>query len=108
MNVSYQVPGRVPEDGTRELVSRYWRERFNGEPYYTDGELFEDYEPAYLAGHEARIRGSERAYDEIEPELHRNWDAQRGPRSLSWSKARHAVRRGWESAREIAGQDGRR
>lgn len=101
MNVSYQIPGRAPEDDTREVVSRYWRERFGDEPYYSEGELFEDYEPAYLAGHEARIRDFNRAYEQVEAELHREWDAQRGSRSLAWSKARHAVRRAWEDAARV-------
>lgn len=101
MNVPYQIPGRAPEDDTRQAVSRYWRERFGGEPYYSAGERFEDYEPAYLAGHEARVRDFDRAYEQVEAELHRNWDAQRGERSLAWSKARHAAHRAWEDAARL-------
>lgn len=98
---SYQIPGRTPDAGDRAAVSRYWRERFSDEPYYGDGERFEDYEPAYLAGHTARVRDFNRAYEQVEAELHRDWDAQRGACSLAWSKARHAVRRAWDQAAQI-------
>ncbi len=98
MNTPYQIPGRAPEDTDRDTVSRYWRDRFTEEPYYAEGALFEDYEPAYLAGHEARLRNFAQAYEQVEAELHRDWDANRGDKSLAWSQARHAVRRAWENA----------
>ncbi|CAP53363.1 hypothetical protein EIQ06_11120 [Xanthomonas campestris pv. campestris] len=105
MNVPYQIPGRAPDEGRNQNVSQYWRERFTEEPYYAEGDRYEDYEAAYLAGHEARVRDMARAYDQVEAELHRDWDANRGSSSLSWSKARHAVRRAWESAAEFVSGD---
>lgn len=101
MSVPYQIPGRAPNGEERSLVSQYWRERFADEPYYCDGERFEDYEPAYHTGHQARIRNVNQAYEQVEAELHRDWDSTKGSQTLSWSKARHAVRRAWERA----GQD---
>ncbi|MEL4893722.1 hypothetical protein PQU63_20280 [Xanthomonas protegens] len=98
MSVPYQIPGRAPNDEDRSTVSQYWRDRFADEPYYSEGERFEDYEPAYHAGHEARIRDFNRAYEQVEAELHRDWDQNKGSQTLSWSKARHAVRRAWERA----------
>lgn len=101
MTASYQIPGRAPQDDDRDEVARYWRERFADEPYYVEGERFENYEGAYIAGHEARVRNFTQAYEQVEAELHRNWDADKGSASLAWSKARHAVRRAWERAGEI-------
>lgn len=98
MSVPYQIPGREPNDDQRSAVSQYWRERFVDEPYYTEGERFEDYEPAYHVGHEARVRNLAQAYEQVEADLHRQWDADKGSATLSWSKARHAVRRAWERA----------
>lgn len=60
MNVPYQIPGRAPDEDRSQNVSTYWRERFTEEPYYTEGDRYEDYEGAYLAGHEARIRDNAR------------------------------------------------
>lgn len=97
MNVTYQIPGRQPEVD-RDEVSRYWRDRFPEEPYYSEGEHYEDYEPAYLAGHAARVEDFSRAYEQVEAELRQRWEAEKGRESLSWSKARLAVRRAWERA----------
>lgn len=69
MNVPYQIPGRAPDEDRSQNVSTYWRERFTEEPYYTEGDRYEDYEGAYLAGHEARIRDNARAYDQVEAEF---------------------------------------
>ncbi|MEE7548136.1 hypothetical protein HF319_14780 [Xanthomonas sp. Kuri4-1] len=101
MNTPYQIPGRAPDEDDRQDVSSYWRDRFADEPYYAEGERFEDYEAAYVAGHEARVRNFTQAYEQVEAELHRSWDADKGSASLAWSKARHAVRRAWERAGEI-------
>lgn len=60
MNVPYQIPGRAPDEDRSQNVSNYWRERFTEESYYTEGDRYEDYESAYLAGHEARIRENAR------------------------------------------------
>jgi hypothetical protein len=98
MTVTYQIPGRAPEENERDAVSRYWREQFPEEPYYAEGEHYEDYEPAFLAGHEARVRNFEQAYEQVEAELRQRWEADKGSDSLAWSKARHAVRRAWERA----------
>jgi len=98
MTVTYQIPGRVPDEGERDEVSRYWRGRFPEEPYFVEGEHYEEYEPAYLAGHEARVRDYARAYEQVEAEVRQRWEADKGRQSLPWSKARHAVRRAWEHA----------
>ncbi|AOD16249.1 hypothetical protein VB151_00990 [Xanthomonas fragariae] len=105
MSVPYQIPGRAPDESRNQNVSNYWRERFTEEPYYTDGDRYEDYEPAYLAGHEARMREVALAYDQIEADLHKDWETNRGSSSLSWSKARHAVRRAWENAPDFVTGD---
>ncbi|MBB5865068.1 hypothetical protein [Xanthomonas sp. 3058] len=105
MNAPYQIPGRAPDENRSQNVSSYWRERFTEEPYCAEGDRYEDYEAAYLAGHEARIRDVARAYDQVEAELHRDWEANRGSSSLSWSKARHAVRRAWENATDFVTGD---
>ena len=102
MSPNYQIPGRVPEDGVqRQAVSTYWRERFTREPYYDNGQFFEDYEPAYQIGHAARAQDMIRAYEEVERELESHWDADHGKSRLNWQQARTAVRRGWEEAMNL-------
>ncbi|MCD7097764.1 hypothetical protein [Stenotrophomonas sp. MMGLT7] len=100
MSVPYQIPGRVPNDDDATQASVYWRRHFDGKPYYDEGELFEDYEPAYRAGHNARLREFGRAYEEVESELQREWETAhpQGRSRTTWEKARHAVRSAWELA----------
>ncbi|WP_353099424.1 hypothetical protein [Stenotrophomonas lactitubi] len=99
MSTDYQIPGRVPEDGTpRQAVSDYWRDRYTSEPYYDNQLFFDDYEPAYQIGHTARAQDMIRAYEEIEGELESRWANERGKSRLEWAQARSAVRRGWEEA----------
>ncbi|WP_305806241.1 hypothetical protein [Stenotrophomonas sp. YIM B06876] len=104
MGSEFQIPGRVPERIDREAVSRYWHERFSTESYYTSGDRFEDFEPAYLAGHEARVRDFNRAYEQVEAELEARWQQQHAASSpLGWAKARLAVRRAWDEAAHLYG-----
>jgi uncharacterized protein (TIGR02271 family) len=60
------------------------------------GERYEDYEPAYLYGHELssdeRYRG--RSWTEMEPDVRRDWES-RYPGS-AWERFKAAVRHGWE------------
>lgn len=97
MGSEFQIPGRTPDRIDREAVSEYWHERFFTESYYTVGDRFEHFEPAYLAGHEARIRDFNLAYEQVEEELRSRWQ-QDSHSSLSWARARLAIRRAWEAA----------
>jgi len=103
MSTDYQIPGRVPNDGVqRTAVSTFWRERFTAEPYYTEGDRFEDFESAYYAGHEARVREYTRAYEEVEAELQQRWEHDhRDKPGLGWDRARHAIRRAWDEAGKL-------
>jgi len=99
MSTDYQIPGRVPEDGTpRQAGSDYWRDRYTSEPYYDNQLFFDDYEPAYQIRHTARAQHMIRAYEGIEGELESRWAKERGKSRLEWAQARSAVRRGWEEA----------
>lgn len=102
MSPDYQVPGRVPNDGVaRQAVSDYWRERFSAEPYYDQNQFYDDYEPAYQIGHQARADDYIRAYEQVEAELESRWRDERGSSKLEWAQARAAVRRGWEQAATV-------
>ena len=90
MSTDYQIPGRVPEDGTpRQAVSDYWRDRYTSEPYYDNQLFFDDYEPAYQIGHTAR------AQDMIR-------DTKRSKASWNRDGRRSAARAGWNGRRRAA------
>jgi len=78
------------------LEEAYWRENYLREPYYERGYTFDDYYPAYRTGWEGRLRYQGRTYEQVERELQRDYQRNRGASQLEWSRNRHAVRAAWE------------
>jgi hypothetical protein len=74
----------------------YWRSNYMREPYYERGYNFEDYYPGYRTGWEGRRRYENRGFDEVERELARDYQRNRGASRLEWAKNRHAARAAWE------------
>lgn len=72
----------------------YWRENYSTRPY-SSGVSYEDYRPAYGYGVEAYSRNPERSFNDLEPELRRDWDSKRGDSRLDWERAKPATRDAW-------------
>jgi uncharacterized protein (TIGR02271 family) len=96
------VAGGLAGKGVAEKVNptaedAYWRERYQREPYYDKNYSYEDYQDAYRTGYEGygRWGGQGRSYDELEPELRREYEKNRGSSRLSWDNARSATRAAW-------------
>lgn len=91
----------------------YWRDKYTSEPYVESGVGYEDYSPAYRTGYEGftRYSTSGKTYDELEPDLQREYEANRGKSNLNWEKAKHATKAAWNKVeRAIPGdidKDGR-
>lgn len=79
-----------------EAEEAYWRESYASRPYVTTGSTYDDYGPAYRHGVDAYSRYPDRSFDEVEPELGRDWNSARGRSSLEWDNARHATRDAWQ------------
>ena len=97
------VVGGLAGKGAGEAINptaedAYWREQYTREPYYNQGHTYDDYAPAYRTGYEARTRYADRSFDEVEPELERDYTGYRGPSPLAWDRARHAARAAWDRA----------
>lgn len=75
----------------------YWRDNYSNRPY-ASGSDYDEYRPAYGYGVEARTQYPDRTFDEIEPELRRDWSSKRGSSSLDWDRAKHATRDAWQRA----------
>jgi phage tail tape-measure protein len=92
------VAGGLVGKGAAEAVNptvedAYWRENYSKRPYVTAGSTYDTYRPAYQYGWESYGRYQGRSFDEVEPELSRNWDSNRT--KLSWDRAREATRDAW-------------
>jgi hypothetical protein len=78
------------------IEDSYWRENHATRPYARKDVDFDHYQPAYRAGVESFNRNPGRSFDDIEPELSRDWSRARGNSSLEWEHARPAARDAWE------------
>lgn len=76
----------------------YWRDNYSSRPYVTGGASYDDYGPAYRYGVDSYSRYPDRSFDEVEPELGRDWSNARGRSSLEWENAKHATRDAWHRA----------
>ncbi|HET6397878.1 MAG TPA: hypothetical protein VFF91_13710 [Pseudoxanthomonas sp.] len=92
----YQVPGRTPVEPFPD--SGYWNQQFRSEPYYLEGDSYEDYDAAYRTGFAGRSLYPDLDFDAAEPRLRQEWEAAKGSSRLDWDRARLAVQRAWERA----------
>jgi hypothetical protein len=76
----------------------YWQENYRTRPYYQEGEEYDQYQPAYRYGWEAKSRYQDRGFEEIEPELEREWGSAQATSRLAWDRAKLATRDAWEHA----------
>lgn len=74
----------------------YWRKHYSVRPYAKDID-WDVLEPAYRYGWEARARHpATKTWDEVEPQLGRDWAEMRGNSRLGWPEARDASRDAWD------------
>jgi hypothetical protein len=81
-----------------EFDSDYWAERFNSEPYVRDTDEYDDFEPAYRFG--TALREELDDFDAEEATLEKQWPGVRGDSTLTWRRAKDAVRAAWEWGEE--------
>ncbi|MBO9716582.1 MAG: hypothetical protein J7507_07185 [Pseudoxanthomonas sp.] len=95
--LTHQIPGRAPVEPAEPFTDAgYWNEQFSREPYFLEGDSYDDYDAAYRVGHGARQRHPQGDFTGLESELQREWESRKGPSRLDWSRARQAVIRAWE------------
>jgi hypothetical protein len=92
--VAGAVAGKRKADPAVE--DAYWRDNYSSRPYIQGGASYDDYSPAYRYGAESYEKYPDRNWDEVEPELGRNWGTARGGSSLEWHHAKHASRDAWD------------
>lgn len=78
------------------IEDNYWRENHADRPYAQKDVSFDHYEPAYRAGVDSYNKNPGRSFDDVEPELGRDWGRARGKSSLEWEHAKPAARDAWD------------
>lgn len=72
----------------------YWRENFSSRTYAETNVPYDDYQPAYRTGYDGYTRYPGKKYEDVEAELHRDYDKNSGNK-LTWDKAKNATRDAW-------------
>ena len=73
----------------------YWRDNHSSRPY-SSGSDFDEYRPAYGYGVDAFTKYPNRSFEDVEPDLGRDWNNRRGTSTLEWNRAKHATRDAWQ------------
>jgi len=69
----------------------YWSENYKSRPYVDGTQDYTNYGPAYRNGIDAFTKNEGRTFDEIEPQLSKDWESERSG-NISWDKAKPAAR----------------
>jgi uncharacterized protein YjbJ (UPF0337 family) len=79
----------------------YWRGNYQNRPYVKKGSDYTSYAPAYKFGWESASRPeyTGRSFDDLEPELQKNWSTYRGPAHTEWRDVREATRDSFDRVR---------
>ena len=94
------VAGGLAGKGAAEAINptvedAYWRENYSTRPYATADRGYEYYQPAYRYGWESRAKFSGKNFDDVAPDLQKNWTSARGSSKMEWSEARSAISDAW-------------
>lgn len=92
--------------GQGEQQTSYWHNQYQNEPYYSQGDRFEDYEPAYRTGIEGRSQYAGQSFNEAEDRLRKDYEARKGSSTLTWeNKGKQAACAAWDHAAQMASPD---
>jgi len=78
------------------IEDAYWRENYRSRPYFKNDSTYDDYGPAYMYGVDNYSRYYGKSFDDVEPELGRDWQRAKGKSRLAWDDAKHATRDSWQ------------
>jgi hypothetical protein len=74
----------------------YWRENYTRRPYFETGRDYEFYSPAYRFGYDATDRYSGKQWNDVEPDLRRDWDRYEHRGQSTWEQIKTAVKDAWD------------
>lgn len=89
--------GHGVAEGVNPTAERaYWRDAYLSEPYFEEGDLFEDYDPAYQLGYARYHLYQGQTFDDAETDLKDEWEESKGDSTLTWDKAKLAAKASWD------------
>jgi hypothetical protein len=103
------VAGGLAGKGAAEAVNPtveddYWRKNYSSLPYASSGS-YDEFRPAFEYGWESYSRYRGRQFDDVEPDLRREWEKGRKNAGLGWDEARRAARDAWDRVERARPED---
>jgi len=90
------LAGKAVAEGIDPTVEdAYWRDNYATRPYVS-GETYDEFGPAYRYGVSSYAAHPDRTFDEVEPDLRRDWTGARGTSQLEWDRAKFAAKDSWQ------------
>lgn len=91
------IAGGLAGKGVAETIDptvedKYWRDTYASRDYVPAGSQYDDFGPAYAYGVDSFQNQPHRSFADVEGELGRDWDRNRGTSSLTWDRAKGAAR----------------
>ena len=79
----------------------YWKEKYKTRAYYNEGREYEDYATAFHYGWEiaAKPENAGRSFEEIEPELEKDWPTYSESNQNAWRDVKDAIRDAYDRIR---------
>ena len=82
---------------------QYWREHHAEEEWADKDSSYDQYVTAYRTGYQAYQKYGDKPYEEVEPELEREYLQSDANRVVSWSRAPPALKAAWRRASGMTG-----
>jgi hypothetical protein len=77
----------------------YWRDEYPRREYFDEDVSYEEIQPAYRYGWEARTRYEGRTWEQAQADLRREWEAEQAERVPgTWEDAQRPIRDAWDRA----------
>ena len=92
----YAAGGAIAESVNPNEYDDHFRSSYSAAPYYSDRYTWNDYQPAYQYGYNTFGQYKGQRFEDVEPQLEREWNTVRGQSSMAWNDAKGAVREGWD------------
>lgn len=98
--VAGAIAGGLAGKGVAESIDptvedAYWQENYTKQSYVERNAPYETYRPAFRTGYEGYSKYKGKTYDQVEPDLRRDYETTKGNTALGWDKAKHATRDAW-------------
>jgi hypothetical protein len=76
----------------------YWRSNYQTRPYASRSTDYDQWRGGYRYGFESANRYTGKSWNDVEPELSRNWNTYEHRGTSTWEQIKDAVRDAWDRA----------